>query len=69
MQENNLQSDDGSDTSVLISRSTILIGASALLLNSGVIIGISLGHFNPSPMSEMSIGSAGTLPGFVPASE
>ena len=55
MKENILQSDDGSDTAVLISRATILIGASVLLLNSGVIIGISLGHFTAGPMSELCL--------------
>ena len=55
MQENALQIDDGSETSTLISRSTILIGASVLLLNSGVVIGISLGGFTSRPMSEICL--------------
>ena len=55
MQEDTLQRDDGSDKSILISRTTILIGASALLINSAVMIGLAMGRVTARPLSDMCL--------------
>ncbi len=63
MQENILQSDDGSDKSVLISRTTILVGSAMLLLNSVVLIGLAIGQYLERPFTDlcMAAGLIGVL--------
>ena len=63
MQENALQRDDGSDNSVLISRTTILVGATVLLLNSAVLIGLAIGRYLEQPFTDlcMAAGLIGVL--------